>query len=305
MGRILPYLHHSCNCHNHHNHHHPTQSLFYDVHECVRNDVKVAQVWANAEVFDYKTERLYRYLQVFSAMSMSFAHGSNDVANAMGPLAAIYYTWENGAVPGSKSPVPSWILALGGAGICLGLATYGYKIMRVLGVKSVKLTNSRGFVCEWSTALIVVLASRWGLPVSTTQIVSGAILSIGLWEGRRGVNWRVAGKIFFGWLITCVVAAGVSALITALGVFTPNMPQTKDILTGSNVSNIESAFQLAKLNKSAVVANNATLQKAVANLTATLKQLNSTYYRYVTDSTKLQAASFATYNDVFVPNATV
>lgn len=136
----------------------------------------------------------------------------------------------------------------------------------------------------------------------TTQIISGAILSIGLWEGRKGVNWHVAARIFFGWVITCFVACGVSALITALGVFTPSMPQTKDILSGSNIANNETAFQLVKLNVTATATNDATLQTVVKNLTANLKAINGTYYRYVTDSTKLQAATFAVYDSTFVKN---
>lgn len=96
--------------------------MFSDLHAVVATDAHVASVWNNAEVFDYKTERLYRYLQIFSAMAMSFAHGSNDVANAIGPFSAVYSTWQTSAVPGSKSNVAEWQLALGGAGIVFGLA---------------------------------------------------------------------------------------------------------------------------------------------------------------------------------------
>lgn len=137
---------------------------------------------------------------------MSFAHGSNDVANAMGPFAAVYSTWINGKTPGSESTVQPWILALGGAGIVTGLATYGYKIMAVLAVKSAKLTNSRGFCVELSAAMTVVLASRFGLPVSTTMVACGAIMTVGLMEGSQGINWRLAVRIFCGWVssLNCV-----------------------------------------------------------------------------------------------------
>lgn len=109
--------------------------------------------------------------QIFSAMVMSFAHGSNDVANAMGPFSAIHYVWKNGTVP-AKSPVPEWILILGGTGIVVGLATYGYKIMRVIGVQSVKLTNARGFCAELSTAIVVIVASRYGTDIANQLVCS-------------------------------------------------------------------------------------------------------------------------------------
>lgn len=95
----------------------------YKVHDHIETDDRVAELWARAEVFDFKTERLFRYLQVFTACAMSFAHGSNDVANAMGPFAAVYSTWINGKTPGKESSVQPWILALGGAGIVTGLVS--------------------------------------------------------------------------------------------------------------------------------------------------------------------------------------
>eukprot|EP00884_Botryococcus_braunii_P006394 jgi/Botrbrau1/15756/Bobra.4_1s0120.1 len=124
----------------------------YKIHDDIQNNEVVSGIWETAEVFDYNTEMVFRYLQVFTAMVMSFAHGSNDVANAMGPFSAVWTVWQTSAVP-TKTPVPTWILAYGGAGIVLGLALYGYQIMRVFGVKSVKLTNSRGFCLELATAI--------------------------------------------------------------------------------------------------------------------------------------------------------
>ncbi|BDA40405.1 phosphate-repressible phosphate permease pho-4 [Coccomyxa sp. Obi] len=184
-------------------------------------NAEVVRIWNHGEEFDPKTEHLFRYLQVFSAMVMSFAHGSNDVANALGPFSAVYYIWSTGRVP-SSVPVEEWILVVGGAGIVLGLATYGYKIMRVLGVKSVKLSNSRGFCAELSTAMTVVLASRFGLPVSTTQVLTGALLALGFFEGSKGINVKGFLRIFAGWVITIIVAGLVAAGFTAWGVFTPN-----------------------------------------------------------------------------------
>jgi sodium-dependent phosphate transporter len=166
-----------------------SHGVTYRVHDELETDDRVAEVWESAEVFDYKTERLFRHLQVLTACAMAFAHGSNDVSNAMGPFSAVVQTWRTGAVPVREAAVPIWILVLGGAGIVTGLAVFGYKVLAVLAVRSVKLTNARGACVELASALTVILASRFGLPVSTTQVVCGAVLTVGLMEGAKGVNW--------------------------------------------------------------------------------------------------------------------
>lgn len=208
---------------------------------------------------------------------MAFAHGSNDVANAMGPLSAIYETWNTGVVPVKKTSVQNWVLVLGGVGLVLGLAIFGYKIIRVLGVTAVKLTNSRGFVVEWCTALTVVVASRYGLPVSTTQVVSGAIISMGLWEGKQGVNWRVAIKVFIGWLMTTVIAGAIAALITSIGIYSPNKNASLDIVSGAESINIQTLNQLNfmydnNLGDTAVLndLNNTLFEQFKQNVTADL-----------------------------------
>jgi sodium-dependent phosphate transporter len=203
-----------------------TYGARYDVHSVVDAehkdyDAASSAVWDNAEVFDPRTERLFRYLQIFSAAVTSLAHGANDVSNSIGPYSAVYNIWRNRQF-NSKSTVPEWILVLGGGGIVLGLATFGYKIMRVLGVKTVKLSNVRGFCAELSTAITVLVASRYGLPVSTTQVITGALLTLGLFEGTKGVNWRMMIRIFAGWVLTLVVAAFLSAGVTSLLLYSPN-----------------------------------------------------------------------------------
>lgn len=263
-------------------------SLFYDVHTVVAQDETVAAVWAHAEVFDYKTERMFRYLQVFSAAAMSFAHGSNDVANAMGPLSAVYYTWINGKVPPKQVEVQFWILALGGVGISVGLATFGYKIMRVLGVKAVKLTNVRGFVCEWVTTLIVVIASRYGLPISSTQVITGAIMSMGLMEGAKGLNWRLTFKVFGGWVLTLFVACGVSAAITAFGVYSPNKSADQDAYTSTNTINSQTYAQIQQLNSTSA-------SNEVAGWNSTLTSLWKPT-RNVVGTANLQAEVFSSFN---------
>jgi sodium-dependent phosphate transporter len=243
----------------------------YKVHDVLNEkgsnyDTTVGNMWETAEVFDPKTERVFRYLQVFTACVMSFAHGSNDVANAVGPYSAIYTIWNTGAVP-AKSNVELWILALGGAGIVLGLATYGYKIMRVLGVKSVKVTNARGFCMELATASTVILASRYGLPISTTQVITGAVLAVGLFEGMKGVNWRMFLRIFTGWVFTLVVAGFVAAAFTAWGVYSPSKRCADDSVTVIKALDTQTLKMIKELNTTTGVG---------ATVTSQLKGFNNT-----------------------------
>lgn len=118
--------------------------------------------------------------------------------------------------------VPAWILALGGLGIVLGLATFGYKIMQVLGVKMTRLTNSRGFCVELAAAITVILGSRYGLPLSTTHCIVGAVTGIGILEGSKGFNAILLVKFFLGWVATLIVAGFTSAAFMAQGIYSPN-----------------------------------------------------------------------------------
>ncbi|KIM22207.1 hypothetical protein M408DRAFT_28932 [Serendipita vermifera MAFF 305830] len=161
--------------------------------------------------YDNSTEHLYSFLQVMTACTASFAHGSNDVANAVGAYAVIYDVWSNGAVAGKDTPVPVWILVYGGAMIVIGLATYGYNIMRVIGNRLTLHSPSRGFSMELGSAITVILASNYGLPVSTTMCIVGATLGVALCNGDwRTFNWRGLGWIFLGWVLT-VPVVGVAA----------------------------------------------------------------------------------------------
>ncbi len=156
-------------------------------------------------------ERVFAVLMVFTACSMAFAHGSNDVANAVGPLAAIVSILNTGAIT-AKSLMPSWILLLGGIGIVLGLATYGFRVMATVGRKITALTPSRGFAAELGAAATVVSASATGLPVSTTHTLVGAVLGVGFARGIAAINLRVVGNILMSWLITLPAGAGLSIL---------------------------------------------------------------------------------------------
>ncbi len=152
-------------------------------------------------------ESLFAVLMVFTAMAMAFAHGSNDVANAIGPLAAIVSVVSSGGEVAQKSAIPIWVLLLGGAGIVIGLATYGYKVMGTIGRKITELTPSRGFAAELGAATTVVFASSSGLPISTTHTLVGAVLGVGLARGTSHLNFGVVGKIVTSWLVTLPAGA--------------------------------------------------------------------------------------------------
>jgi len=157
-------------------------------------------------------ENLFAILMIFTAAAMAFAHGSNDVANAVGPLAAIASVIESGGEIAKKSVLPGWVLVLGGSGIVIGLATYGFKVMATIGRKITELTPSRGFAAELGAATTVVFASNWGLPISTTHTLVGAVLGVGLARGVGALDLRIVGNIFTSWVVTLPAGAGFSIL---------------------------------------------------------------------------------------------
>lgn len=155
-------------------------------------------------------ERIFAVLMIFTACAMAFAHGSNDVANAVGPLASVVATINSGGEVLQKTAMPAWILLLGGAGIVVGLMTLGYRVMATVGTKITDLTPTRGFAAELSAATTVVLASSVGIPVSTTHTLVGAVLGVGMARGITAINLRVVGSIFTSWLITLPAGAGMA-----------------------------------------------------------------------------------------------
>ena len=174
------------------------------------------QIHAHTPHYDNKTEHLYSFLQVMTAAVASFGHGANDVSNAVGPLSAIYHVWQHNET-GSKSPVPIWVLAYGGAAISIGLWTYGYNLMRNLGNRLTLHSPSRGFSIELGAAVTVVLATRLSLPVSTTQCITGATVGVGLCSGTwRAINWRMIAWIYLGWIITLPCAGLISGLLMGI-----------------------------------------------------------------------------------------
>ncbi|MBL4743671.1 MAG: inorganic phosphate transporter, partial [Cycloclasticus sp.] len=156
-------------------------------------------------------EKIFGALMVLTACAMAFAHGSNDVANAIGPLAAIHSIVQSGELS-QNSPLPIWILFVGGVGIVLGLAMYGRKVMETVGTKITELTPSRGFCCTLSAASTVVIASGMGLPISTTHTMVGAVLGVGMARGISSINMNVVRGIFMSWVITLPIG-GVLAII--------------------------------------------------------------------------------------------
>ncbi|KAI9758732.1 MAG: Na+/Pi symporter [Candelina submexicana] len=162
----------------------------------------IAAMHARTQHFDNKTEHMYSFLQVLTAATSSFAHGANDVSNALGPLSAIFLIWNSGKLS-SKSPVPVWLLVYGAVAIVIGLWTYGYNIMRNLGNRLTLHSPSRGFSMELGSALTVVMATRLALPISTTQCITGATVGVGLCTGDiKAINWRMVAWIYMGWIIT-------------------------------------------------------------------------------------------------------
>jgi PiT family inorganic phosphate transporter len=166
-------------------------------------------------------EKIFTPMMIFSACSMAFAHGSNDVANGIGPLAAVVSVISSGGEIAQTAALPLWILILGGGGIVFGLATLGYRVMKTIGTQITHLTPTRGFSAELAAAATVVLASRTGLPVSTTHILVGAVIGVGLARGVGAIDLRVIGKIVISWVVTLPAGGILAALFFFLlkGIF--------------------------------------------------------------------------------------
>jgi PiT family inorganic phosphate transporter len=163
----------------------------------------------------YRAERVFLVLQVMTACFVAFAHGSNDVANAVGPMAAVF-----GATSGelgAEVAVPHRVLLIGALGIVVGLATYGYKIMATIGKKITELTPSRGFAAEFGAATTIVMASKLGLPVSTTHTLVGAVIGVGFARGIGAINTRVVSGIIASWFITVPFTAILAAGLFLIG----------------------------------------------------------------------------------------
>lgn len=178
---------------------------------------------ARAKVYDNRVEHLFTYAQVLSAMLMSIAHGSNDVANAIGPWAAAYSTYQANKVA-TKVPTPVWALVIAGFLLGAGFWFFGFKIIRALGNRITQMSPARGFCMELGAAITVLLASRLALPVSTTQCLTGATVGVALMNfDVKAVNWRQVAFIFSGWILTLPCAALISGLVMGMALNTPHL----------------------------------------------------------------------------------
>ena len=177
-----------------------------DITESIENETESV---ADEHDEQQAVENIFRYLQIMTACCMAFSHGANDVANAIGSLSAAITILNNGIV-NLKTTISPWILALGGFGIIIGLATWGWRVIETIGKKITELTPSRGFSAEFGAATTLVLASRLGLPVSTTHTLVGAVLGVGWAGGIGSLNLTMVREIFSSWLITIPVGAVLS-----------------------------------------------------------------------------------------------
>ncbi|MFB3063250.1 MAG: inorganic phosphate transporter [Gammaproteobacteria bacterium] len=166
---------------------------------------------ADREFHFATVEKVFGVLMIVTACGMAFAHGSNDVANAVGPVAAVISIAKSGIV-GQESPLPLAVLFLGGIGIVVGLATFGRHVIATVGSKIIHLTPSRGFAAELAAASTIVMASSTGMPISTTQTLVGAVLGVGMARGITAINLAVVNRIFISWVIT-IPAGAILAII--------------------------------------------------------------------------------------------
>jgi PiT family inorganic phosphate transporter len=158
---------------------------------------------------------------IVTACAMAFAHGSNDVANAIGPLAAVISISQTGIV-GAESAIPIWVLVLGGCGIVVGLATFGRHVIETVGHRITQLTPSRGFAAGLEASTTIVIASGTGIPISTTHTLVGAVLGVGLARGIEAIDLRVVGRIFVSWVVT--IPAGAFLAIVFFYIFKATLP---------------------------------------------------------------------------------
>lgn len=164
------------------------------------------------EMYFVKTEQVFGILMMFTACSMAFAHGSNDISHAVAPMVAVVNTIKHGILGGTEAGIPAWVMLAGVGGMVVGILTYGYRVIATLGSQITELTPSRGFSAELTTAGIVVLASGVGYPVSTTQTLVGAILGVGFARGVGALNLNVIRNIFMSWIITIPASAVLAVL---------------------------------------------------------------------------------------------
>lgn len=160
-----------------------------------------------------RVEKVFAYFQLMTASFVAFAHGSNDVANAIGPIAAAITYSQGNAEIASTVAVPLWLLVFGGVGIVIGLATWGYRVIGTIGERVTEITPTRGFCAEFATASVVLANSQLGIPISTTHVLVGSVIGVGMARGIKALNLRIIGDIMKSWIATVPIAAVISAVI--------------------------------------------------------------------------------------------
>jgi inorganic phosphate transporter, PiT family len=156
-------------------------------------------------------EKWFIYFQMITACFVAFSHGANDVSNAIGPVAVVLSVLKYGAIQ-TTAPIPIWLLAFGGAGIIIGLATWGWRVIQTIGKKLTELTPTRGFCAEFGASLTILIASKLGMPISTTHCLVGSVLGVGLARGIRALNLRTIKEIVLSWIITLPASALMSII---------------------------------------------------------------------------------------------
>ncbi|PNH03788.1 Phosphate-repressible phosphate permease [Tetrabaena socialis] len=257
--------------------------LEVDIHAVVEEDPIVAAIHKNAEVFDPKTEYAFQYLQVFSAICVIFAHGAGEVGYMAGPLATIWFAVKDGILY-SKVSAPIWCILISAFGLVIGLGTYGYNVTRAMGTRMAKLSPSRGFAAELSTALVIMVAAQYGLPTSSSQCITGGIVGLGMLEGKTGVNWIFLLKTFFSWIATLVVVGLTTGALFAQGVYSPSVPGNRSIAKYET--------QVITIGQSIVKDINSTLYSfKAASDAGKLARLNTTQWASMNKSISSYAAS--------------
>lgn len=248
-----------------------THGVDVDIHSIVKTDEKIGHIHESAERFEPRVEYAFSYLQVFSAICVIFAHGAAEVGYMAGPLATIWDVYQRGQLSSKVKP-PVWIIVIGASGLVIGLATYGYNVTRAMGVKLAKLTPTRGFAAELATAFVIMIASQYGLPNSSSQCITGAIIGVGILEGAKGVNWNQLLKQFASWVATLFVIGLAVAAVFSQGVYSPSKIQ------GTQISKFED--RVTNLTTNIYTDFNTSLQsyKPVAEQGLLVNLPNATWY---------------------------
>ncbi|KAH6885234.1 putative sodium/phosphate symporter [Thelonectria olida] len=203
--------------------------IHYDIHAAqtgisgTPEGERMARVYAHAKKYPNEVEHLYSFVQIITACTASFAHGANDIGNSVGPWAVIYSAWSTGDAAAAKAPVPVWQLAVLACMISLGLITYGYNIMKVMGNKITYHSPSRGSSMEMGAAITVLIFSQYSLPVSTSMCITGATVGVGLCNGTfKAVNFQRVGLLLLAWIMTIPIAGTLGGCLMGLFINAPH-----------------------------------------------------------------------------------